>query len=87
MGHVAACWAPRQNEPNRINLGYLAKALGVEPENLLPPTSKSPTAPTAQAITSLDGRTRLIIDAEVATSVAMEVMALVRAGIVKDRDD
>jgi transcriptional regulator with XRE-family HTH domain len=84
--HLISAYCRGENEPNWAHLGYIAKALGVEPENLLPPTRKPPPVQTAQAITSLDGRTRLIIDAEVDTSVAMEVMSLLRIGLSRKDD-
>jgi transcriptional regulator with XRE-family HTH domain len=81
--HLIGAYCRGENEPNWAHLGYIAKALGVEPESLLPPTHKPPAVQIAQAITSLDGRTRLIIDAEVDTAVAMEVMSLLRIGLSK----
>lgn len=81
--HLISAYCRGENEPNWTHLGYIAKALGVEPESLLPPTHRPLLVQTAQAITSLDGRTRLIIDAEVDTAVAMEVMSLLRDGLPK----
>lgn len=79
--HLISAYCRGENQPNSTHLKYISKALGVEPETLLPPLPKLPESQTAQAITSLDGRTRLIIDAQIDTATAMEIMALVRAGI------
>ena len=79
--HLVAAYCRGENEPNPTNLGYIAKALGVQPEELLPPVRRPPSAQIAQAITSLDGTTRLILDVEVEASAAMEILALIRAGV------
>lgn len=84
--HLISAYCRGENEPSWTHLGYIAKALGVEPESLLPPTHRPLPVQTAQAITSLDGRTRLIIDAEVDTAVAMEVMSLLRDGLSRKDD-
>ncbi|MCK1742437.1 helix-turn-helix transcriptional regulator [Bradyrhizobium sp. 139] len=79
--HLISAYCRGENEPSRAHLTYIAKALGVEPESLLPIAPKAPAIQTAQAITSLDGKTRLIIDVEVDTSVAMEVLATIRSAL------
>lgn len=81
--HLISAYCRGENEPSRTHLEYISKALGTEPESLLPLTHKLPPVQTAQAITSLDGKTRLILDVELDTSMAMEILTLVRVGLEK----
>ena len=79
--HLISAYCRGENEPSKAHLAYIAKALDVEPESLLPMAPKAPAVQTAQAITSLDGKTRLIIDVEMDTSVAMEVLETIRSAL------
>lgn len=78
--HLIHAYIKGDNEPTQANLNYLAKALGVSPDELLPPLpgQHDPSKPFASATTTLDGKTRLVIDALVDAEVGLKVLALIR---------
>ena len=76
--HLISSYCRAENEPSAVNLKYICKALDVEPSELFPPTRKPSGLQTAQAISSLEGRTRLVIDVELETDIAMKILKLVR---------
>jgi transcriptional regulator with XRE-family HTH domain len=77
--HLISSYARGANEPTEQNLNYIAKALGVKPEELLERSHGEGGSRTYATMTSsLDGRTRLIIDAEVEAETALKVLALIR---------
>jgi transcriptional regulator with XRE-family HTH domain len=84
--HLISAYCRGENEPNRAHLTYIAKALDVEPDSLLPTGPKAPAIQTAQAITSLDGKTRLIVDVEIETPIAMEVLETIRSALAPKSD-
>ena len=79
--HLISSYCRGENEPSPINLKYVSKALEIEPGELLPPLTKPATLQTAQAISSLEGRTRLLIDVELETDLAMKILKLVRDNV------
>ena len=81
--HIVSAYSRGENEPTVSNLLYLATALGIQTEELLPPKRSKTTTPHVQAFTSLGGNTRLVIDAEIETAVAMQIIELVRGSINK----
>jgi transcriptional regulator with XRE-family HTH domain len=82
--HLTSAYLRGANEPTEKNLEYLAKALGVRPDELLPPLPGSGESPQyATATSSLNGKTRLVVDAEVDAETALKVLALVRSGVEK----
>src|SRR6266852_6109349 len=86
--HLASAYLRGANEPTDANLKYISKALGVKAEDLLPPMPGEGESPQyATATSSLDGKTRLVVDAEVDAETALKILALVRGGaIVKTRE-
>jgi transcriptional regulator with XRE-family HTH domain len=82
--HIVSAYARAANEPTGSNLLYISKALGVKPDELLQPVpGAGADKQYASATTTLDGKTRLVIDAEVESEVAMKVLALVRGAVSK----
>lgn len=79
--HLISPYCRGENEPSAVNLKYISKALGIEPGELLPPVRKPLGLQTAQAISSLEGKTRLLIDVELETDVAMKILKLVRESV------
>ena len=76
--HIVSAYCRAENEPSSANLSYIARALGVEPSELLLPRNRVMLKPQVQAITSLDGKTRLIVDAELDTELAMNLIQQIR---------
>lgn len=73
--HIISAYCRAENEPSNANLIYIASALNVEPSDLLPTKKRtSLPKPYVQVIASLGGKSRLIVDAEVTTELAMQVM-------------
>lgn len=82
--HLTSAYLRGANEPTEKNLEYLSKALGVKPNDLLEPLPGEGESPQyATATSSLSGKTRLVVDAEVDADTAMKVLALVRSGVEK----
>lgn len=81
--HLISSYCRAENEPSSVNLKYICKALDIEPSELLPPLRKPKGLQTAQAISSLEGRTRLVIDVELETAVAMKILKLVRESVTQ----
>lgn len=82
--HLTSAYLRGANEPTDANLKYLARALGVQPEDLLSPAPGSgESAQYATATSSLDGKTRLVVDAQVDAETAMKVLQLVRGAVGK----
>lgn len=80
--HLISAYLRAANEPTEANLSYIAKALGVEPSDLLQPLpGEGETRRFATATSTLDGKTRLVIDAEVDPETALEVLKMIRASI------
>jgi len=77
--HIPSAYTRGENEPTGRNLQLLAKALGVKPEELLPPLpGEGNEAPQfAQVTSTLDGKTRIVVDAEVSPEVALQILKLV----------
>ena len=60
-------------------MGYVAQALGVKPGELLqPPPGEGETPQYATMTTTLDGRARIVVDAEVSPETALQIIKLVR---------
>lgn len=79
--HLISAYTRGANEPTEANLGYIAKALGMKPEELLQPQPGESESPQyATATSGLDGKTRLIVDAEVDAETALKILQMVRAG-------
>jgi transcriptional regulator with XRE-family HTH domain len=77
--HLVSAYTRGANEPTEANLNYIAKALGVKPDDLLPPLPGEGESPQyATATSTLDGKTRLVVDAEVDADVALKILAMVR---------
>jgi transcriptional regulator with XRE-family HTH domain len=77
--HLISSYARGANEPTEQNLNYIAKALGVKPEELLERAQSGEGSRNYATMTSsLDGRARLVIDAEVDAETALKVLALLR---------
>jgi transcriptional regulator with XRE-family HTH domain len=66
------------NEPTEVNLNCIAKALGIKPDELLSPLTGEGASPLATATTTIDGKTRLVVDAVVDAETALKIIALVR---------
>lgn len=81
--HLISAYSRAANEPTDANLKYISKALGMKPEDLLPPLPGEGENPQyATATSTLDGKTRLVVDAEVDAETALKILALVRGGTV-----
>jgi len=79
--HLVSAYTRGANEPTEANLGYIAKALGVKPEELLQPQPGEGESPQyATATSGLDGKTRLVVDAEVDADTALKILQMVRSG-------
>ncbi len=77
--HITSAYSRGANEPTDANLNYIAKAFGVKPEELLQPSpGASGDKQYAQATTTLDGKSHLVIDAIVDGDVALKVLQLIR---------
>lgn len=77
--HLISNYSRGVHEPTESNLSYIAKALGVKPEDLMPPApGDAGSHQYATATSGLDGKTRLVVDAEVEPEVALKILALVR---------
>ncbi|RRB95512.1 XRE family transcriptional regulator, partial [Escherichia coli] len=65
--HIPTAYIRGENEPTQRNLMLIAKALGVKPEELIAPApGEGGSVPQfAQATSTLDGKTRIVVDAEV----------------------
>jgi transcriptional regulator with XRE-family HTH domain len=82
--HLISAYLRASNEPTQLNLGYIAKALGVKSEELLPPPLGDGESPQyATATTTIDGKTRLVVDAEVDAETALKVIRLVKGATHK----
>lgn len=80
--HLTSAYLRGANEPTDKNLEYLAKALGVKPDDLLKPMPGEGESPQyATATSGLDGKTRLVVDAEVDAEVALKILGMVRANL------
>ena len=66
--------------PNLDTLQRIAKALGVKPEELIAPApGEGGSVPQfAQATSTLDGKTRIVVDAEVDAETGLQILQLVR---------
>lgn len=77
--HLISAYLRAANEPTEANLIYIAKALGVKPVDLLQPAPGEGDSPQyATATSTLDGKTRLVIDAEVDAETALKVLKMIR---------
>jgi transcriptional regulator with XRE-family HTH domain len=76
--HLISAYTRAANEPTEANLNCIAKALGIKPEELLSPLPGEGESPVATATTTIDGKTRLVVDAMVDADTALKVVALVR---------
>jgi transcriptional regulator with XRE-family HTH domain len=77
--HLISAYTRAANEPTEANLSYIAQALGVEPSELLQPAPGEGDSPQyATATSTLDGKTRLVIDAEVDAETALTVLKIIR---------
>ncbi len=77
--HIISAYLRAANEPTDANLSYISKALQMKPEELLDPMpGADESRQYATATTGIDGKTRLTIDAEVDSDVAMQVLSLIR---------
>jgi transcriptional regulator with XRE-family HTH domain len=82
--HLVSSYTRAAHEPTDANLGYIAKALGVKPSELLSPLPGEGESPQyATATSGLDGKTRLVVDAEVDADVALKILQMVRASLGK----
>lgn len=82
--HLISAYTRAANEPTEANLKYIAQALGVTPRELLPPTPGEGESPQyATATSGLDGKTRLVVDAEVDAEVALKILGMVRGALPK----
>ncbi|MDO9296849.1 hypothetical protein [Bradyrhizobium sp.] len=80
--HLISAYSRAANEPTEVNLQYISKALGVKPEELLPPMPGEGESPQyATATSTLDGKTRLVVDAEVDAEVALKILGMVRGAL------
>jgi transcriptional regulator with XRE-family HTH domain len=80
--HLVSAHSRGANEPTDANLSYIAKALGMKPEELLPPLpGEGESAQYATATSTLDGKTRLVVDAEVDAEIALKILGMVRANL------
>jgi len=77
--HLISAYLRAAHEPTEANLSYIASALGVQPQELLEPVpGEGEGRQFATATTTLDGKTRLVIDAQVDAETALNVMKLIR---------
>jgi transcriptional regulator with XRE-family HTH domain len=78
--HLPTAYMRGENEPTENNLKLLAEALGVKPHELLAPMpGEGADAPQfAQATSGLDGKTRIVVDAEVDAETGLKILQLVR---------
>jgi transcriptional regulator with XRE-family HTH domain len=84
--HLVSAYSRGANEPTDVNLGYIAKALGMKPDELLPPMPGEGESPQyATATSGLDGKTRLVVDAEVDSETALKILAMVRNSVAKGK--
>lgn len=80
--HLISAYLRAANEPTEANLTYIAKALGVKPSELLQPAPGEGDSPQyATATSTLDGKTRLVIDAEVDAETALTILRMIREGV------
>jgi hypothetical protein len=78
--HIPTAYIRGENEPTQRNLMLIAKALGVKPEELiaLAPGEGGSVPQFAQATSTLDGKTRIVVDAEVDAETGLQILQLVR---------
>lgn len=82
--HLISSYLRGSSEPTGANLQYVAKALGVRTDDLLPPLPGMGESPQFATVTSgLDGKTRLVVDAEIDAETALKVLTLVREATAK----
>lgn len=82
--HLISAYLRAANEPTEANLSYIASALGVESHELLQPApGEGEARQFATATSTLDGKTRLVIDAEVDAETALTILKMVRESIEK----
>jgi len=79
--HLISAYLRASNEPTQVNLSCIAKGLGVKPEDLLSPLGDGESPQYATATTTIDGKTRLVVDAEVDAETALKIIGLVRGAI------
>ena len=77
--HLISAYTRGANEPTEANLQYIARALGVKPEDLLPGGSSQ----YATVTSGLDGKTRLVVDAEVNAETALKILGMLREALAK----
>jgi hypothetical protein len=75
--HLTAAYCRGDNEPTPQNLTILAKTLGVQPEDLMP-SKPGDGGRYATATSTIDGKTRLVVDAEVEPETAMKILTMLR---------
>ena len=78
--HIPTAYIRGENEPTQRNLMLIAKALGVKPEELIAPApGEGGSVPQfAQATSTLDGKTRIVVEAEVDAETGLQILQLVR---------
>lgn len=78
--HIPTAYIRGENEPTERNLKLIAQALGVKPSDLLPPLpGEGGDVPQfAQATTTMDGKTRIVVDAEVDPETGLKILQLIR---------
>lgn len=76
--HLVHAYVKGDNKPSLQILGYIAKALKVDPEELLPSDNNNGdiSGPIAKVTATTDGKMRLLIDAEIDTKTALKIMEL-----------
>ena len=78
--HLISAYMTGKNLPNPINLTAMAKALGVETTDLVPPASADfvgTEPPSMKLEFTPNGKARIFIDMELETDKAMRIMAIV----------
>ena len=83
--HLPSAYIRGENEPTDRNLKLMAQALGVNPDELLKPLPGEGREPQqfAQATSTLDGKTRIVVDAEVDPETGLKILQLVRQAQAK----
>ena len=82
--HLISSYTRAAHEPTEANLKYISQALGLKPEELLPPLpGEGESAQFATATSGIDGKTRLVVDAEVDAETALKILGMIRGSMSK----
>jgi transcriptional regulator with XRE-family HTH domain len=83
--HLPSAYIRGENEPTERNLKLMAQAFGVSPAELLPPLPGEGNEPQqfAQTTSTLDGKTRIVVDAEVDPETGLKILQLLRQAQAK----